>query len=266
MRFRPLVISTMTTKAQHRLPHNDLVEIVREVLSGECPDERRAELCSILEQQFAHPAWTELMYISPLSYEMRSPEEIVDLALAYVPVQIDHPLLTRLTELSEEATRDLCPGKDWQYVFDPIGLLFEDSIRKSSCWCDPENSVEFMSTGGDGHHFCFLVVGNTVSEASPILLCRPDFLDEPTVVVGENLYDFLCFGMHCGYFNVLGVLDYPDERIGNWYGEDVDEPQRVLLQFLREKLGLKPWTNRSRRFRELQDRYLPLFKMPPIDT
>jgi hypothetical protein len=244
---------------------NDLIEIVREVLGKKCSPARYNELCIVLKQSFSHPDWTELMYSPPYSTNFRPADEIVDLALSYVPVRVEHPLLERLVRAAKKAACELFPGKDWRYVFDPAGLLFCDLIRKSSYWTDPENSAEFIHTGGDGHHFSLLVVDNAVREDSPILLCCPDDYQRPVAVVGENLYDFLCFGMHCAYFNILGVLDYPDDRAGDWYGDEVCDEQRRILQLLRDEFDLKPWTNRSKRFQELQDRFLPLLKMPPTE-
>jgi len=248
--------------ARRKLTREELIDIMREMLSGTCSEDRMGLLSTTFEQNIPHPSWTDLMYYPPSSTKMRAPEEIVDLVLAYTPVKVEHPLFDRLMSVAKKAASELFPGQHYRYVFDPVGLNFS-AIRKSAYWCDPENSAEFITTGGDGHHYCFLVTDDAVREDSPILLCRPDYFGEPNVVVGENLHDFLCFGMHCGYFSILNVLAYPDDKAGEWFGDELSDAQRQLLKLLRDEFDLKPWTNRRQRFKELQERFLPMFKMPP---
>jgi hypothetical protein len=235
-----------------------MVEMLRGLINTNVEDE---QLLISLYRNLPHPDPSELFYPANGTV-MRSPERIIDLALAYKPVEIVHPEFDRLVRFAKTVAEE--QGKDWKFVLDPVGLIFPEVIRKGNYYCDPENSVEFASTGGDGLHYCFLVADGIVRADSPVLLCRPDGSEPPNVVVGENLHEFLCLGMNCAYFDLLRVLEYPDERVGDWFGDDVWEEQRELLIRMRREFNLEPWPARKSRLAELQEKYLTLFE-PPLD-
>lgn len=58
-----------------------------------------------------------------------------------------------------------------------------------------------MVAGGDGDHSGLVECDGEINESSPIVLTWPD--EGNHRIVGELLYDFLCFGLHGGYFSVL---------------------------------------------------------------
>jgi len=54
--------------------------------------------------------------------------------------------------------------------------------------------------GGDRVHFCLLEVAGQLTEESPVVMIVPCNPDEPRLVVGDTLRDFLALGCTTGYF------------------------------------------------------------------
>lgn len=85
-------------------------------------------------------------------------------------------------------------------------------------------------------------------------------------IVGENLFGFLCLGVRRGYF-ALEQLAYNLEETLEAYTNPAWEPtskhhDQQLLDFLAERLQLKPWDS-AQRFHDLQERYGGMLEYPP---
>jgi hypothetical protein len=188
-------------------------------------------------------------------------------------VKINHPLLEKLRKADQAAAMRF-PDDDFDGGFGRLGLLFHSSLVRSDYWCTPKNVVTFASTGGNGVHFSLLVRDGKVTEASPVVVTIPSPGDQPNYIVGENLHDFLCLGVHRGYF---ALEQLPSSRLFEAYGSadwkpgtdadmavgfGVDPQQRQLLDFLKEELKLEPWKDVRKKFDRLQKTYLPLLEMP----
>lgn len=184
------------------------------------------------------------------------------------PVRVMHPLLEELREFEAELQRTSkgCMEED---TLDWVSLLLDkqlDAYRYD--FCTPLNVRTFAGTGGDGHHFSFLVQNGTVDASSPVILTQPDNCGE-SCVVGEDLQEFLCLGCRGGYADVLGqrpeVRGSDAELRGiddHTYAPYLAENQVKTLQALSLRFGLKPWTD-PHRFAELQAKYASLLILPP---
>lgn len=200
-----------------------------------------------------------------------SDPEAVPASEALRGIEIDHPLLEELRKVDREVVerlRGLPPcdvGLGYLGLYVPTGL---GGARYS--WCTPNNCCTFASTGGEGVHFSFLVQDDAITTESPVVMTTPSSQGN-SLIVGETLYDFLCLGSRCGY----GGLEYLGDSDGRWIArytdpdwepsDEHDERWRKMLSYLTERLGLFPWTDPAR-FSELQERYLPLLKLPPDVT
>jgi hypothetical protein len=110
----------------------------------------------------------------------------------------------------------------------------------------PTNSREFANTGNEGTHYNFLLLDGEVRGDSPIVMTVPG--NGMNIVLGENLHDFLCFGIGLG-FGVLEDLAYKSEEFLQQYpapGEFapwVEPEQRETLRCLAERFSLTAWTD-----------------------
>src|SRR5262245_34005982 len=106
-------------------------------------------------------------------------------------VRMVHPLFERLRHLDQEVARQFSdPLFSGLWT---VGLRFDrrlDESRYSSS--TPLNCRTFANTGGDGVHFSFVVQEGMVRESSPVVVTVP--CAGVSLVVGENLFDFLCLG------------------------------------------------------------------------
>lgn len=170
-------------------------------------------------------------------------------------ITLDLPLLNDLHRLSHEAKRRFPNPRN--EGFGRIGLYLETELAPGGYWCSPKNAVVFASTGGDGDHYSLLIRENRIDERSPVLLTYS--VEGTQQVVGENLFDFLCLGMHGGYFQVNSVFSQSPPANGpeHWFCEHVDEHERMLLSYLASELKLRPWTDRGK-YRRLQEEFLSL--------
>lgn len=142
-------------------------------------------------------------------------------------------------------------------------------LQNGGYHCTPKNSCSFAHTGGEGVHFSFLGDLSEVNDASPVIVTIPMAFDHPNFIVGENLFDFLCFGMHRGFFAIeqLGYnfeetfIAYtdpnwqPSDRRHDWVGLTVDDQKSGLLRLLVERFGLIPWREPKTKFDRLQATY-----------
>ena len=172
-------------------------------------------------------------------------------------VVLDLPLLSELHRLNDEAEKRF--AFDGDTGFRRLGLILNKELEFGGYWCSPKNALTFARTGGDGDHYSLLIHDDRIDEKSAVVLTWPSEGDQQ--IVGENLYDFLCFGMHGGYFQINSVSSEspPPNAPRHWFCEHVDEQNRKLLTFLASELGLKPWglDERHERFQRLQQELLP---------
>ena len=152
-----------------------------------------------------------------------------------------------------------------EYVFGDIGLFLERDLQNHEYDLTPLNSVAFATTGGDGVHYNFLCLDDEVTEDAPIVMTVPcAWDDKANVIVGENLYEFLCLGCQIGYFSLEQLVYQPEETLPALQNpQPVSERDEHLLALLRNELSLRPWQNVEKRLEELNSKYLPLLKMRP---
>ena len=169
--------------------------------------------------------------------------------LAAEGATLDLPLLNELHR-ADAYIRD---HFDIPYYFDAgigsVGLKLATRLTTGGYWCSPTNALTFASTGGDGNHYSLLVRNGVIDNESPVVLTWPS--EGEHVIVGESLYDFLCFGLHGGYFEILSYdeSEVPSEDVEDlWFFSHVEEPQRKVLTYLAKELDLKPspWKEREK--------------------
>lgn len=66
-----------------KLTRDELIELVRKIIVCDGSEEEIDEMTFVLEQNVVDPEITNYIY-----YDEKKPEEIVDLALAYKPIQL----------------------------------------------------------------------------------------------------------------------------------------------------------------------------------
>lgn len=185
---------------------------------------------------------------------------------------VDHPLLEKLRKADAVAAKRF-PSRS-NPGFSALGLLLHPQLERFDYWCTPKNVVTFARTGGNGVHFSFLAHDGKVTENSPVVITIPSPGNRPNYIVGENLFDFLCLGIHRGFFALeqlpadrlfdaySSATWEPNTRDDNAVGFGVDEHQRKLLSFLRDEFRLEPWKNLRKKFERLQKDYLPQLQLP----
>src|SRR4051812_26253836 len=106
-------------------------------------------------------------------------------------------LLQQLWDLAEREGEQR--GTNAYYAFERIGLcLYSPPLKTEEYGATPLNTTTFAHTGGDGDHFGFLHIDSKVQESSPIVMTVP--MSPINIIVGSNLYEFLCLGYEYGYF------------------------------------------------------------------
>lgn len=139
-------------------------------------------------------------------------------------------------------------GSDWEAVLDPIGLLYDGDFPRYDA--TPINSEFFATTGGDGTHFVLLD-----APGNPVVMVVPMAFERAHIVVGDNLFEFLCLGCRCGYF---GIEQLAYDRTGTieWIKGAVESPQNPaaarLLEAFRQRFGLEPISDPDERLKELR--------------
>ena len=66
-----------------QLTRDELIELVRKIIDCDGNEEEIDKMTFVLEQNVVDPEITNYIY-----YDEKTPEEIVDLALAYKPIQL----------------------------------------------------------------------------------------------------------------------------------------------------------------------------------
>jgi hypothetical protein len=156
--------------------------------------------------------------------------------------------------------------EDWNDHFDPIGLILQIPPKSEEYWCTPRNAVTFARTGGGGTHFSLIAIPNVLRAHQPVVMTVP-MSDDPNVIVGENLRDFLALGCRAGYFGLEGLVHQPDEKVAELeraqYDDDAEDRAMRMLQVIETTFGLQPWANPKKRLAELKLRFYPTLKLPP---
>ena len=185
-------------------------------------------------------------------------EEPAPSRLTIVGATLDLPLIDRLHRVDAQVRERETLPEIRDAGLGCVGLILNEQLKRGIYGCSPRNGVAFASTGGDGDHYSLLIREGRVDSQSPVVLTWPS--EEQQTIVGESLYDFLCFGLHGGYFQVLSGNEEPPPggRQGLWFCGHVDEPRRRVLTFLADELELVPWPweDRRKRYQALQDRFL----------
>jgi hypothetical protein len=178
----------------------------------------------------------------------------------------------------EEAQRN---NTESQYVFLSIGLRLHRPLNNAGYKSTPINTSTFASTGGDGVHYGLLHLNGNISDDSPVVMTVPMNWDNPNLIVGKNLTDFLSLGCQTGYFALEQLVYDKQETVAwlenpekTWEKNNLTDASRIekyrlkqnLLDFLTRKFGLKSWDNIEQRLAQLQQQYLPLLKLPSDNT
>lgn len=174
--------------------------------------------------------------------------------------KLDHPLLQRLHEVDQHIRKTFKPPRRTDSGVGSVGLILDSELKTGSYFCSPENALTFARTGGDGDHYSLLIQDGVIDETSPVILTWPS--EGVNTIVGASLYDFLCFGMHGGYFQIL--FDYnnaPDVKAHDLvFHSHVDDYDQQVLAYMTTELGLKPWplNERGVRYQKLQSDFRSL--------
>lgn len=182
--------------------------------------------------------------------------------LSAVGATLDHPLLQQLHEVDQYVRKNVTLPPYAGSGLGSVGLILTSTLEHGGYWCSPRNALTFATTGGGGDHYSLLIQGGAIKESSPVVLTWPSEGDQ--IIVGESLYDFLCCGMHGGYFQFLHGSDdaLTVEAHGLQFLSHVEAHQQQVIAIMADKLNLKPWpvADRSARFRSLAERFLSLIE------
>ena len=155
---------------------------------------------------------------------------------------------------------------DWNDFFDPIGLILQIPPKREEYWCTPLNCVTFARTGGDGTHYSLVSIPKRRRDQWPVVMTVP-MSDDPNVIVGEDLRDFLALGCRAGYFGLEGLVHQPRATIAELkraaYDDEADKRQIRMLKTIATKFELKPWADPRRRLAELKRRFHATLELPP---
>lgn len=186
-----------------------------------------------------------------------------------------HSPLDTLRRLHKEAALQFPTQSEWDSGLGAVGLKLSNRLENGGYVSTPTNSLQFAYTGGEGVHFSFLSDVPITHDTPPVIVTIPAAFGSENFVLGENLSDFLCLGMHRGYF-ALEQLGYNyDETVAvysdpawqpktthhDWVGYRVDDRKRAILAFLSQKLALVPWGNVKEKLAMLTTRYRGLLRM-----
>ena len=135
----------------------------------------------------------------------------------------------------------------------------------------PSNTVSFATTGGDGCHFSFITrADGSWSADCPIVLIVPAGYGDACVVVGANLWEFLCLGRRTGYFVLENLSGRLDEFIAEYPSADpVGNDARVIeMTAFAQRFGLVSWEREDIRPRldALREQFFPLLVFPEEET
>ena len=206
--------------------------------------------------------------------------DAITAAEAARPIVIQHSLLAELRQVDTELRERFPSPQLWDEGLIALGLgvADQDQIQNDEGrydFCTPINCRAFGGTGGDGVHFSLMVRRNEITADSPVVMTLPANCGE-SLIVGENLFDFLCLGLRRGYFALEQLSHKPEEALDAYTNADwrpstdehgyvgfvVNEHHQKMLDYLATRLNLRPWTDRKR-LGMLQDKYRSLLRLPP---
>jgi hypothetical protein len=154
---------------------------------------------------------------------------------------------------------------DWNDYFDPIGLILQIPPKREEYWCTPLNAVTFARTGGDGTHYSLISVPKSKRSKQAIVMTVP-MSDDPNVIVGESLRDFLALGCRRGYFGLEGLVHQPAETMVELkrrkYDEELTEREISMLRLIEKTFHLQPWSSPKKRLAELKRRFYASLELP----
>lgn len=146
-----------------------------------------------------------------------------------------------------------------------VGLFLHETPKNAGYSQTPTNSVTFASLGVDGIHLGSVTNGTVVDPTAPVVVTVPMELETPNFIVGESLYDFLCFGLYAGYGGLANLHIDIDGTLGRIAMPSLDEfDERVpkILDLLANEFALQPWGNAAARFADLQRRFMQSLQLP----
>jgi hypothetical protein len=185
-----------------------------------------------------------------------------------LPVEIQSRTWTRLLTVDRAAKKRF--SKQVERGLACLGLRIAPAVCLSGYYCSPVNAIQFASNGAEAV-FSFMIFAGQVSDATPIVLTCVGPGEQHNFIVGKSLHDFLCLGYHRGFFALEQMGYHLDQTLNrmtsgrwkpkdefDWYnGFGVNDEQRPVLHYLRQRMRLAPWRNAGRKFAELQRTFLP---------
>ena len=167
--------------------------------------------------------------------------------------KLDHPLLQRLHDLDSHIRARLNPQG-----IGSVGLILYSTLERGAYSCSPRNALTFAHTGGDGDHYSLLIKDGIIDESSPVILTWTS--EGAQTIVGESLRDFLCFGLHGGYFQILSDIGTTPTVDANGLSFHVEDDEQQVISLLATELQLQPWPmgERVSKYKSLQERFGPL--------
>jgi hypothetical protein len=125
----------------------------------------------------------------------------------------------------------------------------------------PTNTRAFARTGMDGCHYSFLLIDGEVQENSPVVMTYPSGAPD-NVIVGEDLFDFLCLGIGTDFAAMEELAWEPGKFIEQYpapgqFAPSVDGKAREVLGCLAQRFSLKAWTNVATKLAQLEKKYHP---------
>ncbi|MGD1863513.1 MAG: hypothetical protein ACFB0D_03055 [Phormidesmis sp.] len=197
-----------------------------------------------------------------------------NLTLKHQNIEASLPLYNRFFKLQRRVTKQF-PHENIQWP-GAIGLAEWNSLSKlknGGYYCTPLNSLAFAWTGTDGEHFSFLVRNAKITERSPIILTVPTNYDGTcNIVVAKNFRTFLRLLLRYGWFELTELGYQPQNAIQAFLEssrvfiqQQEKKPnvvQREVCAFVSGLLDLPPYFYTEAEFKSLQQKYIPLLKMP----
>jgi hypothetical protein len=188
-----------------------------------------------------------------------------------LPVSVNVPLLDELRRVDQELRERFVDWHGRPASLFELGLGLDKELDNHRYdHCTPLNCRTFAGTGGDGHHFSFLVTDGTITESSPIVATAPDYGGQ-SAVIAESLQQFLRLGCVYSYDALGSLLLGEDEKLIE-YCAPVADPAAIefpyapfegpMLAYLRQRLNLEPWTD-WQSLRAIQQKYKPKLQLPP---
>jgi hypothetical protein len=188
-----------------------------------------------------------------------------------LPVTVNVPLLDELRLIDQEMQARFVDWHGRPATLHALSLGLDKQLDDHRYdHCTPLNCRTFAGTGGDGHHFSFLVIDGAITESSPIVATAPDYGGQ-SAVIAESLAQFLRLGCVRGYGALGSLLLLEDKELIDYFAP-VADPAAVefpyapfiggMLAYLRQRLNLEPWTDWQSP-RVLQQKHKGKLKLPP---